>query len=165
VSDQPAYPPQGAYPQSAYPAYSPPAYPPRPPAGSSVATPERIEAVAGTDFGLAYAQLEPIMSGQAVGSMILGIASILVTLPEAALGLRGAGAGWGALISGAFGILATLLGSAAIGIGVVATRSVKRSVGSLRGYGIGKAGIILGIIGVSLAVISFVLALIATLAG
>jgi hypothetical protein len=129
-----------------------------------MAMPQRIDLVPGTDFGLAYAQLAPITSGQAVGSMIAGIASILVTLVEAAFGIGGAASGWGATVAGAFGILAVVFGSAAIGIGIVARRAIKRSAGALRGNGVGRTGIILGIIGVSLAVFTFVISLVGTLA-
>ena len=53
--------------------------------------PERIEAIPGTDFGVAYADVAPIASGQAVGSMIAGIGSVLVSLVELSFGLGGAG--------------------------------------------------------------------------
>ena len=164
-SGPPPYPPP-PYPSPAYPPAYPPGYPGRPPATATpmMEMPERIDPVPGTAFGLAYAQLPPITSGQAVGSLVVGIASIIVTLIESVFGLAGASHGWGAEVAGAFGILAVLFGGAAIGMGVVSMRAIKRSQGAMRGHGIGRSGMILGIIGVSLAVISFLLSLLGTLA-
>ncbi len=172
---QPAY-PQPGYPQSGYPqpGYQQPGYPQHgyPPPGygqqsSTLATlaPERIDAVPGTDFGVAYAAVAPVASGQAVGSMIAGIGSILVALVELSFGLGGAADGWGPLIAGAFAILAVVLGGAAIVSGCIASKAVRRSAGLLHGAGIAKAGIILGIIGVSITVLSFAGSLLATYAG
>ena len=72
----------------------------------------RIEPVAGTDFGLAYARVAPVRSGPGIGSLIVGIASILVAGLEICLGLTGSVKGWGPLVAGAFAILAFVLGRA-----------------------------------------------------
>ncbi len=124
--------------------------------------PERIEAIPGTDFGVAYASVAPIASGQAVGSMIAGIGSVLVSLVELSFGLGGAGAGWGPLIGGAFGFLALLLGVAAIVASRIATGKIRRSAGLLHGSGLARAGTILGIIGVGITVLGFLGSLLAT---
>ena len=52
--------------------------------------PAHVEPVAGTDFGLAYAVLPPLTSGQAVGALVVGIGSILVALVTICFGLLGA---------------------------------------------------------------------------
>jgi NADH:ubiquinone oxidoreductase subunit K len=149
----------------------PPSYPyPQTPWAGAVAQPARngqtphVEPVAGTDFGLAYAALPPVTSGQAVGALVSGIASVLVTLVTICLGLVGAGDGWGALVAGAFAILATLLGAAAISVGLATMRAIRVAAGAISGRGIAKAGMICGIVGVSLAILGFAGSLIATLA-
>jgi hypothetical protein len=124
--------------------------------------PERIEDIAGTNFGVAYAAVPKIASGQAVGSMIAGIGSVVVAFVELGLGLGGSVAGWGPLIAGAFGILALLLGAAALVGSQLARRAIRRSDGILHGLGIARAGLILGIAGVALALLSFAGSLLAT---
>ncbi len=57
----------------------------------------------GQRFGLAYALLPPLTSGQAVGALVAGIASIMVSFVTICFGLVGAADGWGALVAGAFG--------------------------------------------------------------
>lgn len=146
---QPGYP----YPQSSYPV-------PRPPRGAI--TPARFEVVEGTDFGVAYLHVPPLASGQGIGSLVAGIVSIVVTLIAVCLGLIGSRDGWGALVSGAFAILAVLVGGAAIVIGVVAGRTIRRSDGTVTGRGMARGGMVCGIVGVSLAVLGFVGTLVAT---
>jgi hypothetical protein len=133
-----------------------------PPVGGVPAA--HVEPVAGTDFGLAYVVLPPLTSGQAVGALVAGIGSIVVAVVTICFGLIGAGDGWGALVSGAFGILATMLGAAAIAVGTFARRVIRRSQGAIKGSGLAKAGLICGIVGAALAVLGFAGALIATLA-
>jgi hypothetical protein len=139
--------------------YSHPVAPPPPPLG-----PIRIEPVAGTEYGLAYLRVAPVRSGPAIGSMIVGIASLLVVLTEVCLGLVGSADGWGALVAGAFGILALLLGAGAIGVGLSARRTIRASGGAITGAAMATAGIICGIVGAAVAVIGFGASLAATLA-
>jgi hypothetical protein len=139
---------------------APPPPPPLPGFG-----PVRIEPVAGTDFGLAYARVAPVKSGPAIGSMIAGIASLVVVLVEVCLGLAGSSNGWGALVAGAFAILAFLLGVGAIGGGLPARRTIRNSGGAITGRSIANAGIICGIIGACLAVLGFGASLAATYLG
>ena len=72
--------------------------------------PSRIDPVPGTDFGLAYINVPPTLSGQAVGSLVAGVASILVSLVVACFGVTGARDGWGPLVGGAFAVLASCWG-------------------------------------------------------
>jgi hypothetical protein len=133
--------------------------PPRPAPGLG---PVRVEPVAGTDFGLAYARIAPVKSGPAIGSMVAGIASLLVVLVEVCLGLVGSSNGWGALVAGAFAILAFLLGAGAIGVGISARRTIRGSAGMITGRSMATAGIICGISGAALAVLGFGASLAAT---
>jgi hypothetical protein len=140
-------------------------YPPMPGPGSVPGLPPaHVEPVAGTDFGLAYALLPPLTSGQAVGAMVAGIGSVVVALVTICFGVVGASRGWGALVAGAFAILATILGVAGVSIGTYARRAIRRSRGAVTGSGLATSGLICGYVGVGLAVLGFAGALIATLA-
>lgn len=151
-----AQPPGYPYPPRSFPG---PVPAPQPGPGAPV----HVEPIPGTEFGLAYAALPPVTSGQAVGALVAGIASILVSLVTICFGLAGAAGGWGALVAGAFAILATLLGAAAISVGVFARRVIRGSYGAISGAGMATAGLVCGIVGTSLAVLGFTGALIATL--
>ena len=122
----------------------------------------RIEPVAGTDFGLAYARVAPVRSGPGIGSLIVGIASILVAGLEICLGLTGSVKGWGPLVAGAFAILAFVLGSGAAVLATLARRAIKRAAGAIDGRSIAFAGLICGLCGAGLAVLGFAGAVIAT---
>jgi hypothetical protein len=115
--------------------------------------------VPGTDFGLAYFTVPPTMSGQAVGSLVAGIASILVSMVVGCFGFAGARDGWGPLVGGAFAILAALAGGAAVGLGWFALGQVKRSGGRLTGRTIALAGMWCGAAGLGLTALAMVLAL------
>ena len=125
----------------------------------------RLLPVAGTPYALAYPQVPPITSGPAIGSMVAGIASILVGLVMTCLGLSGARAGWGALVAGAFAILSLLIGAAAIGVGTAARRIIRRAAGTVTGRGMATAGLACGWVGAGLSVLGFAGALAATAAG
>jgi hypothetical protein len=155
VTQQPGYP----YPPMPVGPGSVP-FPPPPVAGAPV----HVEPVAGTAFGLAYAVLPPLTSGQAVGALVIGIGSVIVALVTICFGLLGAADGWGALVAGAFAILATILGVAAVSIGTYARRVIRRSSGAISGSGMATSGLVCGFVGVGLAVLGFAGALIATLA-
>src|SRR5690242_14595683 len=108
---------------------SDPRFPPPPPP-HPVPVPVRgvrVESVPGTGFGLAYTTVNPTVSGLAVGSMVAGIGSATVSTLVYCFGLGGASADWGVLVSGAFVILAALIGVAAVGTGVVALRQIRRT--------------------------------------
>ncbi|MFI5492544.1 hypothetical protein [Actinoplanes sp. NPDC051859] len=140
-----------------YPSGGPtPAVPPPPHDGAW--TPGRVDRVAGTDYGLVQLQVVPAMSGQATGSLIAGIASILVSLLVLCFGAVGAEDGWGVLAAGAFALLSGLLGVGAIVTGVLAMRQIRSSGqgGRLRfkGRGVAVAGCSCGAVGAGIAVLS-----------
>jgi hypothetical protein len=154
------YPPAGPV---AVPPYPPPPYPPhqgvRAPAPAPGSTPPRIEPVPGTQFGLAYFSVPPTISGQAIGSMVAGILSILVSLVVGCFGLAGAQQGWGPIVGGAFAVLAAVAGLAALALGLFSVRQVTRSGGRLAGRGMAITGISCGAAGLALTAVAMVLAL------
>jgi hypothetical protein len=133
--------------------YYPPGFPPPP------AAPSRVEPVPGTDFALAYFSVPPTVSGQAVGSLVAGIASVLVSFVVGCFGVTGARAGWGPLVGGAFAVLAAAAGIAAIGLGWFSRGQVARAGGRLVGRGMATAGIVCGAVGLGLTAVAMVLAL------
>ena len=136
------------------PNYPPPvAYPP----------PTRVEAVPGSPFGVAIPSSTPVPSGMAVGSLPVGIASILVSFAVACLGLAGGSAGWGAWAGGAFAILSGLLGIGGVVLGVLGRRQVRRA-SALTGKGVATAGLVCGSVGILLTVIAGVGAVLLTFA-
>jgi hypothetical protein len=126
--------------------------------------PVRVEAVPGTEFGVAIASVPPTFSGQATGSLVAGIGSIAVSLAVGCLGLVGGPDGWGVLVSGAFAILAGLMGLAGIGLGLVAVRLIKASRGRFTGRGVAISGVACGGTGVVLTAGGMLLALAALVA-
>lgn len=91
-----------------------------------------MEPVGGTPYGLAIYSAPPATSGQAVGALVAGIASVLVSLVVGCFGFSamvsaasGQPAGWGALVGGAFTILAGLLGLAGVGLGLAGLRQIR----------------------------------------
>jgi hypothetical protein len=159
---QPAPQYAGAYPGAAPNFYTAPPVPyggppPARPGGRS--GPVRVEPVPGTEFGLAIASVPPTFSGQAIGSLVAGIGSITVSLVVGCFGFVGGGEDWGVLVSGAFAILAGLMGLAAIGLGLVAVRLIRASRGQFTGRGVAISGIVCGGTGVVLTAGGMLLAL------
>jgi hypothetical protein len=152
-------PPQSAPPYPGVP-YRPPVPPAPAAAPSSSSAPPRIEPVAGTDFGLAYFSVAPTVSGQAIGSLVAGILSIVVALIVACFGLTGAQAGWGPLVGGAFAVLAIAAGLGALGLGWFSVRQITRFGGRLTGRGMAVAGISCGAVGLALTVVAMLLSLV-----
>ena len=146
---------QQPYPYSATP-------PPPPPSGRWL--PERVDVVPGTEFGLIQLRVEPITSGLAIGSLLAGIAAIVVSLIVLCFGLIGAEPGWGALVAGAFTLLSVLGGVGAIVVGLVARRQIRSSgtSGQVRftGGGIAIAGISCGAAGAGIALAALTLAIV-----
>lgn len=143
------------------PGHYPAAPPPPPPSGQW--RPERVDVLPGTDFGLVQLRVEPITSGLAIGSLIAGIGSILVSLLVLCFGLAGAADGWGGWVAGAFTLLSAAAGGGAVALGVVSRRQVRRSgqTGQVRftGAGLGMSGIVCGAIGAGIALVSLALTL------
>jgi hypothetical protein len=139
-----------------------PFVPPPPPSGRW--RPERVDAVPGTEFALVQLRVEPITSGLAIGSLLAGIAAILVSFLVLCFGLAGSGAGWGAVVAGAFTLLSALGGIGAIVVGLIARRQIRRSgqTGQVRftGGGVAIAGISCGGAGTGIALASLVLSVV-----
>lgn len=156
--DQPWQPPAIPVPQVAAPGYAPPPLPyppsvPPPPRGARPLRPVRIDPVPGTHFGIAYPELHPTVSGLAVGSMVAGIGSVMVSLLVGCFGLTGAQRGWGALVAGAFTVLAVAVGAGALGTAFAALRQIRRSVGESTGRGLAITGLTCGSVGAGLALL------------
>ncbi|MGI5245646.1 hypothetical protein [Dactylosporangium sp. CA-139066] len=115
----------------------------------------RVDVVQGTPFGVAYPTFQAVPSGQATGSLVAGIASVLVALFAICLGVTGAKDGWGLAASGAFTILGVFLGGGAIGLGLYGLRRIRRAGGQgITGRGMGISGIVLGAVGAGLALLA-----------
>jgi hypothetical protein len=156
------YPGQQPYPrqsaQQPYPGYVPP------PSPSGRWRPERVDPVPGTEFGLVQLRVMPITSGLAIGSLIAGIASILVSFLVICFGLEGAKGGWGGWVSGAFTLLSVVFGAGAIALGLVARRQIRGSgqTGHVRftGKPMATAGLVCGCVGAGIALLALVLAVV-----
>jgi hypothetical protein len=148
----------------------PPAGPPVPVAGpppmslpkpSEAWAPERVEPVPGTEFALVQIKVVPITSGLATGSLIGGVAAILVSTMVLCFGLLGLSEGWGAVVAGAFALLGVLVGGGSVGLGLAARRQIRRSGqdGRVRfvGRGLATAGISCGAAGLGIAALTLVL--------
>jgi len=136
-------------------------YPPPPPIVVAGSGPVPVSPVPGTPFGVVFPAVPPTPSGTAIGSLVAGIASVLVSLIVSCLGLVGARPGWGTAVSGAFAVLATFLGLAGIGFGTVAMRQVRRERGALRGRGLAVAGISCAAAGIGITVLAMLLSFVA----
>jgi Domain of unknown function (DUF4190) len=145
--------------------------PPGPPVtgyGSPVPVPMRgvrVDPIPGTSFGLAYVTVNPTVSGLAVGSMVAGIGSVAVSALVYCFGLAGAADDWGVLVSGAFVILAVVVGSAAIATGLVSLRQIRRAPNEQRGRGLAVTGLACGGSGVGLALLGLLVAILAAASG
>ncbi len=150
------------FPSAAGPHWVPPA-PRMPQPASSGWQPERVDPLPGTQFGLVQLKVQPITSGLAIGSLIAGIATILVAGLVLCFGLAGAGGGWGGWVAGAFTVLNVVVGGGAIALGSVARRQIKHSgqAGQVRftGRRLAIAGISCGAAGAGIALVSLALTL------
>jgi hypothetical protein len=108
-------------------------------------------------------QVPAVASGQATGSLIAGIGSILVSFLVLCFGLTGSSRGWGGWVAGAFTVPGVLVGGGAIALGLVARRQIRGSghEGRIRFTGSGRAvaGIICGAVGAGISLLSLALAL------
>jgi hypothetical protein len=131
------------------------------PPGVGLPRPVAVQAVPGAPFGVAIVGVAPTTSGPAVASLVTGVGSILVSFVVSCFGAVGANGGWGPVVSGAFAALAALVGVAAIVLGAIGRRQMRRSVdwGATRGGGMAVAGMICGAVGLLLAVFGVVLAI------
>jgi hypothetical protein len=169
LSDDPAWAPPGgqsaapappAYsaPPAGYPYVPPPPLPPQLPPGVPRLKPVRIDPVPGTPFGIAIPALNPTVSGLAVGSLVAGIGSILVSIIVVCSGLGRSSSG--VLVGGAFAILAIAVGAGAMGAAFGAMREVRASAGQIRGRGLAIAGLSCGASGAGIAVLGMLFAIV-----
>lgn len=125
--------------------------------------PARVDAVGGTEYGLVQIEVPAVTSGLAIGAMLAGIGSILVSFLVLCFGATGAEDGWGGWVAGAFTLLAVLFGGGAVGAGLAGTRQIRRSGhdGRMRFTGRGQAiaGISCGAAGAGIALLSLGLSL------
>ncbi|GAA4248719.1 hypothetical protein [Dactylosporangium darangshiense] len=136
--------------------YGVPTVPPAPVAAPAM----RVDVVQGTPFGVAYPTIQSVPSGQATGSLVAGIASVLVALFAVCLGATGAEPGWGLAASGAFTILGVFLGGGAVGLAVYGLRQIRRAAGQgVTGKGMAVTGIVLGAVGAGLALLALLIPL------
>lgn len=153
----------------------PPAHLPAPvppPPRESIRRPIRIEPVPDTPYGLAIYGSPPSVSGPAIGSLVAGIAAVLVSLVVSCFALVETGvaernAGTGALVGGAFAVLAGCLGAAGIGLGLAGMRQTSRgrSTGNpVTGRGMAIGGLVCGAVGLAIAACSIGVAVLIALA-
>jgi hypothetical protein len=130
---------------------------PAPPPRETWRRPVRFEPVPGSGYRLAIVGAPPAVAGPAVGSLVAGIAAVLVATLVGCLGLSGAGTGWGLFASGAFAVLAICLGVAGVGLGLVGMRQTRRQPGPRvdgvpAGRGLAVAGLTCGGVGLAITV-------------
>ena len=118
--------------------------------------PVAVEAMPGTPYAVAVVPVVPTVSGQAIASLVAGVGSILVSLVVICFGVAGADPGWGAMVAGAFAVLAGLAGVAAVVLGQIGRRRIRR--GAVEGRGLAVSGITCGLIGLVLTGLAMVLA-------
>ncbi|MFI5913486.1 hypothetical protein [Dactylosporangium sp. NPDC051541] len=141
----------------------PPLYPPPMPPSPPIAPAMRVDVIQGTPFGVAYPAVAATPSGPSIGSLVAGIASILVALFAMCLGVTGAQEGWGLAAAGAFTVLGVFLGAGAIGLALASLRQIRRAAGSgatISGRGMAITGIVLGCVGAGLALLVILLTIV-----
>lgn len=133
-----------------------------PPPQEPARPPKRVDHLPGTPFGVVHLDVPPVTSGLAVGSLVAGIASILVSLVVACFGIGGESVG-GAWAAGAFTLPGVLAGAGAIVAGRLGLRQIRRPVPPpavrFTGRGLALAGISCGAVGLVLSLLALGLAL------
>jgi len=137
-----------------------------PPRDAQRLAPARVEPVAGTPFGVVHLDVPPVTSGLAVGALVAGIVSILVSVLVICFGV--AGQSWtGVWAAGAFTVLGVLTGVGAIVSGLLARRQIARPVPPpgvrFTGRGLAMAGVSCGGVGLGLSLLGLALALVISL--
>ncbi|MEH1123291.1 hypothetical protein [Micromonospora sp. CPCC 206061] len=116
----------------------------------------------GTSFALVHLDVPPVTSGLAVGALVAGIASVLVSFIVGCFGLLGAQDGWGVWVGGAFALVAGVTGGAGVLLGWLGMRQIRRAVSPpairFTGRGIAISGIACGATGLGLTVVGLALA-------
>ncbi|MGN9776234.1 hypothetical protein ACTMS0_10720 [Micromonospora sp. H33] len=122
-----------------------------------------MDPVPGTPFAVVHLDVPPVTSGLAVGSLVAGIVSILVSLLVICFGA--VGQDWdGVWAAGAFTVLGVLAGAGAIGAGLLGLRQIRRPAAppavrftgrglAISGVSCGGAGLLLSLLGLGLALL------------
>ncbi|EEP71766.1 hypothetical protein MCAG_02093 [Micromonospora sp. ATCC 39149] len=135
------------------------------PPRESARPPKRVDPVPGTPFGVVHLDVPPVTSGLAIGSLVAGVASTLVSLLVICLGaIAGTQGAWAA---GVFTLLGLLAGTAAVVAGLLGRRQIRRPAPPpavrFTGRGLAVAGISCGAAGLVLSLLGFGLALLLAL--
>ncbi|MFG1949976.1 hypothetical protein [Micromonospora sp. NPDC048830] len=116
----------------------------------------------GTPFGVVHLDVPPVTSGLAVGSLVAGIASVLVAVLVICVGAAaGSQRVWAA---GVFTVLGVLIGAGAVVAGLLGTRQIRRPAPppavrftgrglAVAGISCGAAGLVLSLLGLGLALL------------
>lgn len=150
-------------PPTATPGWGPLPVVPPPPPREALGQPSRIHPVPGTPFGVVHLDVPAVTSGLAVGSLVAGVVSILVSLLVACVGVVGAD-GDGAWAAGAFTALGALTGAGAVGVGLFGLQQIRRPLPppavrftgrglAWAGVSCGGAGLLLNLGGLGLALL------------
>ncbi|WP_203997247.1 hypothetical protein [Micromonospora lutea] len=118
----------------------------------------------GTPFAVVHLDVPPVTSGLAVGSLVAGITSILVSILVICVGAIGGGTN-GAWAAGAFAALGGLTGLGAVLAGLLGMRQIRRPAPppavrftgrglAIAGISCGGTGVLLCLVGVGLALLS-----------
>jgi hypothetical protein len=126
-----------------------------PPPREAWLAPRRVEAIPGTNFAVVHLDVPPAASGLAIGSLVAGIGSIVVSFVVSCFGVAGASSGWGAWVAGAFAMIAGLAGVASIVLAVLGMRQIRRAASGIRlsGRGVAVAGLVCGAVGLGLTLL------------
>jgi hypothetical protein len=115
-----------------------------------------------------HLDVPPITSGLAVGALVAGIASILLSLVVLCFALAGADAGWGPWAAGAFALLAVLVGGAGVVLGGLALRQIRGAkpppAVQFTGRGLALSGLICAALGLAGTLAAFALAVLVQVA-
>ncbi|SCE73025.1 hypothetical protein GA0070558_104130 [Micromonospora haikouensis] len=136
-----------------------------PPPKDAARPPKRVDPVPGTPFGVVHLDVPPVTSGLAIGSLVAGIASALVSLLVICLGATAGSQG--AWAAGVFAVLGLLAGTAAVVAGLLGRRQIRRPAPPpavrFTGRGLAVAGISCGAVGVVLSLLGLGLGLLLAL--
>ncbi|WP_428967126.1 hypothetical protein [Micromonospora fluostatini] len=112
---------------------------------------------------MVHLAVPPVTSGLAVGSLVAGIAAILVALLVGCLGAAANSVG-GAWAAGAFALLGVLVGAGAVVAGLLGLRQIRRPPAppavhfagrglALAGISCGAAGVVLNLLGLAVGLL------------
>jgi len=123
--------------------------------------PTAVAPVPGTPFAVALVEVRPTINGPSVASLVAGIGSILVSTVVLLFAAVGAAEGWGPAVAGAFAVLATVVGVAAVGLGATGLRRIRASAawGPTVGRGAAVTGLVCAAVGLVITVVTMAVSL------